>query len=132
MVTGIGPMDEGYFLYFEDSAYCLRARRAGWQIVHAPAARAVHLRGGSAPVKRLAAARHRLPGYYYASRTRFLYQAHGWAGLLAANLGWHLGRMLAWCRLLAGRDVPRAAAGEGRDIWTNFLDPLGDRLAPGE
>jgi len=30
MVRAIGPMDEGYFLYFEDAEYALRARRAGW------------------------------------------------------------------------------------------------------
>ena len=30
MVRQIGPMDEGYFLYFEDAEYSLRARRAGW------------------------------------------------------------------------------------------------------
>ncbi len=47
MVAALGPMDEGYFLYFEDIEYCLRARRAGWGIVHLPQARAVHFRGGS-------------------------------------------------------------------------------------
>ncbi|MEM7509077.1 MAG: glycosyltransferase family 2 protein, partial [Pseudomonadota bacterium] len=74
----IGPMDEGYFLYFEDAEYCLRARRAGWRIRRCPEARMVHFRGGSAPVKALARARARLPAYYYSSRTRFFYQAYGY------------------------------------------------------
>ena len=34
MVRQIGPMDEGYFLYFEDAEYCLRAHRAGWGIAY--------------------------------------------------------------------------------------------------
>ncbi len=131
MVDEIGPMDEGYFLYFEDSEYCLRARRAGWRIRHVPAARTVHFRGGSAPVKKLVAARRRVPAYFYASRTRFLYQAHGWAGLLAANLLWHSGRAVAQLRRLAGKRVPATVEAEARDIWTNFLDPLGDRHATG-
>lgn len=132
MLEDIGTLDTGYFLYFEDSAYCWRARALGWQIAHAPMARVIHHRGGSAPVKRLQAARARLPAYYYASRTRFLYQAHGWPGLLAANLAWHAGRTIAWARLLVGRRVPRAAKREARDIWTNFLSPLGKSHAPGD
>jgi len=125
-------MDEGYFLYFEDAEYCRRMRRAGWRIARAPEARVVHFRGGSAPVKALAARRARLPAYYYAARTRYFRQAHGRAGPLLANLGWHLGRGLAQGRRLFARPVPPAIEAEARDIWTNFTDPLGDRRAPDE
>lgn len=131
MVDAIGPMDEGYFLYFEDVEYCLRARRAGWHIRHVPEARMVHFSGGSGPVKALAAQRRRLPEYYYASRTRLFRQAHGRAGPLAANLAWLLGRGIARLRLLAGKPVPPANAGEWRDLWINFRTPLGDRREPG-
>lgn len=130
MIDQIGVMDEGYFLYFEDTEYCLRAGRAGWAISYVPEARAVHFRGGSAPVKALAAERKRLPAYYYASRTRLFYQAYGRAGLLAANLGWYLGRGVAQLRRLAGKPVPTCNAAEMRDIWINFADPLGDSRAP--
>ena len=132
MIRQIGPMDEGYFLYFEDAEYCLRARRAGWRIGFAPDAVAVHFRGGSGPVKSLSKERRRLPAYYYASRTRFLHQAHGWGGLLLANLAWGGGRLIARTRPLFGRPVPAPVACEWRDIWTNFLRPLGPRRAPGE
>jgi N-acetylglucosaminyl-diphospho-decaprenol L-rhamnosyltransferase len=131
MVAALGPMDEGYFLYFEDIEYCLRARRAGWRVVYLPQARAVHFRGGSGPVKSLSKERKRLPAYYYASRTRFLYQAHGWVGLMAANLAWFLGRGIAQVRRLAGKPVPASNRAEARDIWTNALTPLGDRRAVG-
>lgn len=127
VIEQVGLMDEGYFLYFEDTAYCLQARRAGWQIAYVPDARAVHYRGGSAPVKTLAKARKRLPAYYYASRTRMLYQGYGRLGLLAANLGWHLGRGLAQARRLVGKSVPQVNQAEWRDIWINFFSPLGDR-----
>lgn len=131
MVRQIGLMDEGYFLYFEDTEYCLRARRAGWEIRHVPEAQAVHYRGGSAPVKSLARERKRLPAYYYASRTRLFYQAHGRVGLIAANLLWHLGRGIAAARRLVGKPVPRANAAEARDIWINVTTPLGKSHAPG-
>lgn len=133
MVREIGPMDEGYFLYFEDAEYCLRARRAGdWPILRVPKAVAVHFRGGSGPVKSLARAHKRLPSYYYSSRARFLYQAYGATGLWAANLMWNLGRGVAQFRRLAGKPVHPRAEGEMRDIWTNIRQPLGPRHAPGE
>lgn len=130
MVAELGPMDEGFFLYHEDTEYCLRARRAGWQIVYDGRPRAVHFRGGSAPVKGLARERKRLPAYYYASRSRLLYLAHGRAGLLLANLGWTAGWLLSRLRGALGRPNPNANAHEARDIWINFLTPLGDRRAP--
>ncbi len=127
MIRDIGPMDEGYFLYFEDAEYSLRAARAGWQIAHEPRAVAVHFRGGSGPVKTLATARKRLPAYYYRSRSRFFCQAHGRAGLLAANLLWVGGRAVAQLRRLAGKSVPPMIEAERRDIWINAITPLAGR-----
>lgn len=124
MVRAIGAMDEGYFLYFEDSEYALRATRAGWGVVHAPEARAVHFRGGSGPVKKIQAAKKRLPGYYWRSRTRFLRQSYGVLGPLMGNLAWMLGRFIAQFRRLAGRGVPPAHEREWIDIWTGFFAPL--------
>jgi N-acetylglucosaminyl-diphospho-decaprenol L-rhamnosyltransferase len=125
MVSQLGPMDEGYFLYYEDAEYCARGRRAGYRISYVPTAQAVHFRGGSGPVKSLASERKRLPKYYYASRTRFLYQIHGRTGLLAANVLWLVGRGIAQVTRLAGKKIKPMAKSEGRDIWINFFDPLG-------
>jgi GT2 family glycosyltransferase len=124
MVRALGPMDDGYFLYYEDEEYALRANRAGWGIAHVPAARAVHFRGGSGPVKTLQAAQKRLPNYYYRSRMRFLRQVAGRLGPLRANLCWILGRLIAQARRVTGRGVPAAHEAEWRDIWIGFFDPL--------
>jgi hypothetical protein len=119
----IGPMDEGFFMYFEDVEFCRRARKAGWDIVHNPKARVVHLRGGSSPVKKNALERKRLPRYYYASRTRYLYLAYGWLGLTFANILWLLGRGVSKCReVLEGR-APGVPEKQWLDIWTNWLNP---------
>lgn len=130
VLDNVGPMDEGYFLYFEDAEYCWRAQKANFRIRYVPNARVVHFRGGSGPVKSLQRENKRLPAYYYASRTRFFFQAYGRGGLILANALWLLGRGLAQSRRVFGRTVPEANLHETRDIWTNFLSPLGDRRAP--
>ena len=124
MTEDVGLMDDGYFLYFEDTEYCMRAGRAGWEIIYTPTARAIHFRGGSAPVKALAKARKRLPAYYYASRTRLFYQGYGWPGYVAANLLWYLGRSVALIRRLIGKPVPPPVEREGQDLWINASSPL--------
>lgn len=43
----VGPLDEGYFMYCEEIDWCLRARRAGWDIYCVPKARIVHYAGQS-------------------------------------------------------------------------------------
>ncbi|MGE3508975.1 MAG: glycosyltransferase family 2 protein [Vicinamibacterales bacterium] len=41
-VRSIGLMDERFFLYWEETEWCLRAAQAGWTIVFVPAARTWH------------------------------------------------------------------------------------------
>ena len=130
MIEDTGPMDEGYFLYFEDVEYCWRAQQKGWLTLYVPDAHAIHFRGGSGPVKSLARQKKRLPAYYYASRTRLLYQMYGTGGLLLANLTWIFGRAIAVIRVLAGKKIPPSNAQEYRDIWINFFTPLGDNHQP--
>jgi hypothetical protein len=43
----VGLLDEAYFMYCEEIAWCWRIRQAGWAIWQVPAARVVHL-GGAA------------------------------------------------------------------------------------
>jgi N-acetylglucosaminyl-diphospho-decaprenol L-rhamnosyltransferase len=44
---GVGPLDEGYFMYLEEVDWCRRARQHGWHIWYEPAAVAVHHAGSS-------------------------------------------------------------------------------------
>lgn len=125
-----GPMDEGYFMYFEDADYCARVRGAGFRVVYEPAARVVHLRGGTAPVKALMRAKKRPPAYYYAARTRFFRKWWGPPGPVLANFGWLLGRAVARLRALFGKPAPLICESQGADHWINWRDPLGDRRAP--
>ncbi|MGB7243706.1 MAG: glycosyltransferase family 2 protein [Sulfitobacter sp.] len=131
MIDALGTLDQGYFMYFEDIEYCWRARKAGWRIIYVPQARAVHYRGGSGPVQQGVRENARLPAYYYASRTRFFYQAYSRVGVFAANGCWLLGRSFANLRRLVGKPVPKTNQSEPKDIWTNALSPLGDWRAEG-
>lgn len=127
----VGLLDEGYFMYFEDAEFCYRARNNGWNILHDPRARVVHLRGGSSPVKKNAQQRKRLPRYFYESRTRFFFQLYGRFGLTAANLMWLIGRAVSKTRQIAGRSDKGAIKGQWRDIWINWRNPLAPYTHPG-
>jgi GT2 family glycosyltransferase len=47
MLERIGLLDEGYFMYFEDSDLCFRARAAGWRLAVAPDTAVLHKEGAS-------------------------------------------------------------------------------------
>lgn len=49
------PMDQDYFMYWEDLDFCVRLWRSGWRVCYVPAARAIHLhlrRGVKRPFSR--------------------------------------------------------------------------------
>lgn len=125
VIEQIGLLDEGFFMYFEDAAFCHRAKKAGWKILNNPSAHVVHLRGGSSPVKSQLQQRKRLPKYYFESRTRYFYLLYGRAGLFAANILWSVGAMISFFRgLISSSYTPDIAKYQWLDIWTNFLKPL--------
>ncbi len=72
----IGLFDTGYFMYYEDVDFCLRARRAGWRCWHAPDSRVVHLVGRSRQSEEGHVA-HRLPPAWFVSRRRYFLKHHG-------------------------------------------------------
>jgi GT2 family glycosyltransferase len=46
-IEAVGLMDEGYWMYCEDSDWALRFRRGGWKLVYVPAATMLHHHGAS-------------------------------------------------------------------------------------
>jgi GT2 family glycosyltransferase len=52
VVRRVGPMPEEYFLYFEETDWCLRIRAAGWRLVLVPGTRVWHFKRstGAVPV----------------------------------------------------------------------------------
>ena len=131
VIEQIGLMDEDYFMYFEDIAYCRKARNAGWKILHFPEARVVHLRGGSGSVKVDVALRKRPKPYLYASRARYFATFYGKTGLWFTNLLWLTGRTISFARELVGNKKPHTCEYEEQDIWINWLNPMKPPLLPG-
>lgn len=117
----VGPLDEGYFMYFEDMDYCRRARSAGWRIRYVPEAHVAHLRGGSSTVKEQFSTRARVPDYYWRSRNRYFARFYGGKpGAVLTNLAWMLGRAVSKLREVVGSKQPHTAAQQSRDIWLGW------------
>jgi N-acetylglucosaminyl-diphospho-decaprenol L-rhamnosyltransferase len=47
MFATVGPLDDGYFMYWEDADWCLRASRLGYRVLYEPALVVVHHQGSS-------------------------------------------------------------------------------------
>jgi hypothetical protein len=84
----IGLMDDHYFLYFEETDFCLRARRAGWSCWYVPTAEVVHLAGQSTGLTESRPATGRVPRYWFESRRRYFVRNHGRGYAILADIGW--------------------------------------------
>ncbi len=73
----IGLMDEGYFLYFEETDFCLQAARAGFKAKYVPQCRIVHLVGGTSGVTLRHERPRPRPRYWFESRRRYFVKNHG-------------------------------------------------------
>jgi len=123
VIEKIGLLDEGYFMYFEDSDYCRAARAAGFRIQCFPGAHVVHLRAGLSEAQRQRGERKRPPRTLYASRTRYFRKGYGSLGFLAANALWCVGRGLSLGRELVGRKLPHTSERQWLDNWTDAWKP---------
>ena len=82
----VGLMDEGYFLYFEETDFCRRAKRSGWPVWHVPVSRVVHLEGQSTGVTGANLAKKPRPTYWFDSRARYFRKHLGTGYALLADV----------------------------------------------
>jgi hypothetical protein len=80
--SAVGCLDENFFLYFEETEFCHRAARAGFDTWYVPQSRVMHMIGKSTQVDERSRYQRRLPGYWFDSRTRYFTSTH--AGVQAA------------------------------------------------
>jgi N-acetylglucosaminyl-diphospho-decaprenol L-rhamnosyltransferase len=69
--AAVGGFDENYFLYFEETDFCYRARKAGFSTWYVPESRVMHIGGQSTAVTSPEAGSRRKPPYWFASRRRY-------------------------------------------------------------
>ena len=99
----VGLLDEGFFLYYEEVDFCLRARRCGWPCWYVPSSRVMHISGQSTGVSSKGVKTRPMPRYWFESRTRYFVKNHGlWYARLADavyGIGLTLYKLRAWiCR----------------------------------
>jgi len=111
----VGPLDERFFIYYEDVDWCLRIRQAGWTILYVPECAAIHFGGRSAD-------QFRAFPYVEGMRSKILYfrKHHGpfvtlLVQLVAVIEG--ITRLLVW-RAGRGLGPARSSAGKGWDPAT--------------
>jgi N-acetylglucosaminyl-diphospho-decaprenol L-rhamnosyltransferase len=77
VLDSIGGLDENYFLYFEETDFCFRAKIAGFSTWYVPESRVMHIAGQSTKVTERDVAPKRLPAYWFESRRRYFVITHG-------------------------------------------------------
>ena len=87
-----GLMDEGYFLYYEETDLCLKARHHGWTCWYLPSAAVLHIAGQSTGLTE--AGFGRIPGYWFDARRRYFIMNHGRSYALLADICWIAGHLL--------------------------------------
>jgi GT2 family glycosyltransferase len=82
----IGGFDDNYFLYFEETDFCFRARKAGLSTWYVPTSRVMHIGGQTTNVSNRKAVPNRLPAYWFESRRRYFAVNHGIAYAMIADV----------------------------------------------
>jgi GT2 family glycosyltransferase len=78
----VGLLDEGYFLFLEETDWCYRIKKAGWKIYHIPGAEVLHFQGKSAEAEK---AKARIE--YYRSRYHYFRKNRGSFQTSALSVG---------------------------------------------
>lgn len=130
VIRVIGGMDENYFLYFEETDFCFRARQAGFSTWYVPESRVMHMIGQSTGATERTSPSKGIPEYWFESRRRYFALTLGIARAMLLDLLvlllYPLGSLK---RALVGKrsqSVPRYL----RDLWRHtILRPKNRTLA---
>jgi N-acetylglucosaminyl-diphospho-decaprenol L-rhamnosyltransferase len=82
----IGGFDENYFLYFEETDFCNRARQAGYATWYVPESRVMHIMGQSTKVTDEKIILQRFPAYWFQSRRRYFAVTFGLVHAMVIDL----------------------------------------------
>ena len=110
VLASIGGLDENYFLYFEETDFCRRARLAGHSTWYVPQSRVMHIMGQSTNLTDLRQGPQRLPAYWFESRRRYYVLAFGlWRAVgidLVALVAISFGHLKRFCQGMRRAGVP--------------------------
>jgi GT2 family glycosyltransferase len=102
VLSAVGGLDENYFLYFEETDFCRRARNAGFSTWYVPDSRVMHV-GGQSTHFDPGGTERRFPSHWFESRRRYFAVTYGIPRATAidacAILAHLLGRLKAFITL---------------------------------
>jgi len=90
----VGCLDECFFLYFEETDFCRRAKNAGSSCWYVPESRVLHIAGQSTGLTAHDRKPERVPRYWFESRRRYFLKHHGSAYAAIADLAFVSSRLL--------------------------------------
>lgn len=120
VLDDIGLMDDGYFLYFEETDLMTRARAAGYDVWHVSESRVVHLAGQSTGVRTgdSKLGLKPLSPHWLASRRRYMRKHFGPLGPHFANAFFLLGDVIYRLhRLLRAQPIENPP-----NLWRSYLE----------
>ena len=112
----IGLLDDGFFMYYEETDFCLRAATAGFECWYVPASRVIHLVGQSSGVTGVNKAKKPRPTYWFDSRRRYFRKSMGVPKAVAADVIWLGLYPLSRLHLL----LRRVPAGDPPGLYRDF------------
>jgi N-acetylglucosaminyl-diphospho-decaprenol L-rhamnosyltransferase len=96
----IGLFDETFFLYYEETDLCRRARDAGYKVYYVRDAHVSHIGSVSTGMKKLDKP---MPKYWFEARKHYFRKHHGERYAALADIAWLAGRGLRGVRRLIER-----------------------------
>ena len=119
----VGFFDETFFLYFEETDFCRRARLLGWDTWYLPSSRVVHIGSVSTGMKKLD---EPMPRFWFDSRAHYLRKNHGRLYLALANLIWIGGSSIFRLRCFVQRKPDAGRPRMLRDFILSIFTPSAD------
>jgi GT2 family glycosyltransferase len=119
VLSVIGGLDENYFLYFEETDFCYRAKRAGFPTWYVPESRVMHIAGQSTKITERDAGPKRLPIYWFESRRRYFVMTFGIARAIVIDFATVIAYSLGMMKRVALRRTNTAIPHLIRDLIRN-------------
>jgi len=113
----IGLFDERFFLYFEETDLCRRAKLAGWPTTYVRTSEVTHIGSVSTGMKQWA----RTPSYWFDSRLHYFVKNHGALYALIATAAHILGGTIWRFRCLIQRKPVGGPPGFLKDLITHLI-----------
>jgi GT2 family glycosyltransferase len=131
VLDAIGGLDENYFLYFEETDFCYRARKAGFATWYVPESRVMHVGGASTSISGPNAGTQQRPPYWFHSRRRYFAMTFGVSHAAAIDAVAVLAYALGFLKRLALGRRRTAVSHYTRDLlWSSVLWPWNRHFPP--